>query len=149
MDKTQFPPSRSSVAQRRQASEHNPRNQDESCLRTAYNVWGPRGESHSFQYRALEDRKAFNRKKEREKQQIKGTDMKLHIWTGPGESGVTGEKDLERKRVLILVSMHRGLPSSVCLLLHLSFFCCLFVLRKISPGLTTASPPLFAEEAWP
>ena len=33
-----------------------------------------------------------------------------------------------------------------------SFFVCLFCfvlfLRKISPELTTASPPLFAEEAW-
>ena len=32
------------------------------------------------------------------------------------------------------------------------FFVCLFVavvLRKISPELTTANPPLFAEEDWP
>ena len=30
-----------------------------------------------------------------------------------------------------------------------SFFLYFFFLRKISPELTTAGPPLFAEEAWP
>ena len=36
------------------------------------------------------------------------------------------------------------------LLMLLFLFCfVLFCLRKISPELTTANPPLFAEEAWP
>ena len=31
----------------------------------------------------------------------------------------------------------------------LSFFLTFFILRKISPELTPANPPLFAEEGWP
>ena len=38
-----------------------------------------------------------------------------------------------------------------CFYLFFKFilFIYLFILRKIKPELTTANPPLFAEEAWP
>ena len=57
--------------------------------------------------------------------------------------------------IIGLLSIVLAFNSPACLLTHLLSFSkthsisTFFFLRKISPELTTASPPLFAEEAWP
>ena len=37
----------------------------------------------------------------------------------------------------------------ICFLIYIYIYICIFFLRRISPELTTANPPLFAEGDWP
>ena len=62
----------------------------------------------------------------------------------------TGEPQAAKVEHTNLITTPAGRPWEHYLLVHrswkISFF---FFLRKISPELTTANPPLFAEEDWP